>query len=52
MNSKLKDVREVVAGFFAAFGLGAAVIVIALGVLGFFDHGTTYKYPGEQRVRR
>lgn len=53
MNPRqFKDLREGAAGFLGALALAVAIIVILLATFGFFDHGTTYKYPSEQRARR
>lgn len=42
---KFRDLREGIAGFLAAIAFGGSVLVILLGVLGFFDQGTRYQYP-------
>lgn len=52
MNSKLKDAREGLIGFLIAFALFGSLAVIGLATFGYFDHGTTYRYPGQQRVSR
>lgn len=46
MNSqKFRDMRDGAVGFVAALAFGGSCIMILLGALGFFDHGTTYKFP-------
>lgn len=46
MNSqKFRDMRDGAIGFVAALAFGGSCIMILLGALGFFDHGTTYKFP-------